>query len=192
MTGRLAYLETLLRSRDVGNWPEELRAERARNLDRLRDYRLRGIYPANYDHPEAQKPCFIDRDGHICAVGYLVEQSAGRELAEKINSRYQYATVAEMHMPEIDRWIAGSGLTPAEVRTIQEPGSMMFSRDILEASRMPEDTVSLASFRGTSLEEYMKRPQPDSASVDISGAGSYQRAMYATFGAKPAESAAQQ
>jgi len=120
-TLRLQYIESMLRSRDVSDMPAELRAERMRNLDRLRDYWTRAEYPVNYDHPTAWEPCFIDKKGAICAVGYLVEQSAGRELAEKINSRYQYATIKEIDAPELADWITHSGLSKAEVVTIQGP-----------------------------------------------------------------------
>ena len=121
ITHRLIALEMLLRQRDVTSWPAGLRAERARNLDRLHQYRLAASYPRNYDRPSELLPCFIDRDGRICAVGYLVEQSAGHGFAEKINARHQYETIAQMHEPELDRWIARSGLTRAEVETIQVP-----------------------------------------------------------------------
>lgn len=122
MVARLAHVEALLRSRDVADLAPELRRERLRNLDRLRDYRLRAEFPANEAFPGRLSPCFIDDAGNICAVGYLVERSAGRGLAERINARYRYATVSEMSMPELDAWIAASGLTHAEVVTIQEPG----------------------------------------------------------------------
>jgi hypothetical protein len=121
ITARLIYLEELLRSRDVSGWPAELRAERARNLDRLHAYRVRGEYPVNYDHPDRMLPCFIDRDGNICGVGYLVQQSAGDAFARAINAKYQYSTIREMDSPELKQWIARSGLTEAEVVTIQVP-----------------------------------------------------------------------
>jgi hypothetical protein len=120
-TLRLQYIESMLRNRDVSDLPAELRAERARNLDRLHDYWVRAEYPVNYQHPKAWEPCFIDKKGAICAVGFLVEQSAGRPLAEKINSRYQYATIKQIDAPELATWIAQSGLTKAEVVTIQGP-----------------------------------------------------------------------
>lgn len=143
ITARLAYIEHLLRSRDVSAWPAPLRAERARNIDRLREYRLRGIYPRNEDHPDKPLPCFIDNHGAICAVGYLVEQSAGRDVAEWINQRYQYATVAEMDSPALTAWIARSGLTKAEVMTIQEPGwrgnrSGLSQEIVLQSARMTQ------------------------------------------------------
>jgi hypothetical protein len=122
VTQRLEYLESLLRVRDVSGWPTELRNERMKNIQRLHDYRVQGAFPINYDHPEQQLPCFLDRDGNLCAVANLIAQSEGMELVEKINQRYQYATVAEMALPELDAWIAGSGLTRDEVITIQEPG----------------------------------------------------------------------
>jgi hypothetical protein len=124
---RLVYLETLLRSRDVSNWPEGLRTERMKNIDRLHNYRVQGKFPTNYDRPDEHLPCFMDRDGNFCAVAYLVAQSAGLPLAEELNHSYQYATIAEMNSPKLDRWIEHSGLTRAEVITIQVPESRMMS-----------------------------------------------------------------
>jgi hypothetical protein len=136
VTRRLTLLEMLLRQRDVSAWPAELRAERARNLDRLHAYRLQASYPRNYDHPDQLLPCFIDRDGRICAVGYLVEKSVGRSVSERINARHQYETIAQIHEPELDRWIASSGLTLAEVETIQEPEmSWRPNKAMLDAAR---------------------------------------------------------
>ncbi|MEP7218503.1 MAG: hypothetical protein ABI876_06280 [Bacteroidota bacterium] len=118
---RRTYLEDLFRSRDVGGLTRAIRAERVRNLDRIHAYRIAGAFPRNFDYPDRSRPCFIDREGTICAVGYLVEKSVGWGVAEAINRNYQYATIAEMRMPVLDRWIATSGLTRAEVITLQEP-----------------------------------------------------------------------
>jgi hypothetical protein len=125
VTRRLEYLESLLRSRDVSNWPEALRAERMKNIDRLHDYREAGKFPMNFDHPDRQLPCFLDHKGNLCAVANLIAKSEGIEMVQKINSRYKYATVSEMKIPELDQWIASSGLTRDEVITIQEPGFTM-------------------------------------------------------------------
>jgi len=115
----LAYVEALLAACDVRSWPAELQVARARNLERLREYRGLGSFPRNYDHPGVRKPCFIDREGRICAAGYLIEQSAGCALAEAINSRYQYAYIDGMDMQELETWIAQSGLSKLEVAMIQ-------------------------------------------------------------------------
>lgn len=115
----LAYVEHLLRSRDVSTMPADLRAERQRNLDRLHAYRLSGRFPHNAAYPGARRPCFIDGNGTICAVGYLVEASKGRAVAESINRRFQYATIHRMRSPELDQWVAGSGLTLDEAAMVQ-------------------------------------------------------------------------
>jgi hypothetical protein len=148
VTGRLEYLESLLRSRDVSNWPEALRAERMKNIDRLHEYRLAGNFPFNYDHPGQQLPCFLDRNGNLCAVANLIAKSEGMGMVKKITSRYKYATVSEMKMPELDRWIAGSGLTRDEVITIQEPG---FSMRVQVESVQPIAATIYTPTRGDEL-----------------------------------------
>ncbi|MCC7437324.1 MAG: hypothetical protein IT211_02390 [Armatimonadetes bacterium] len=120
-TRRIQAVEGLLRSHDASWMRPELQAERARNLDRLRDYWQRGEYPMNYEHPGAWEPVFIDLDGNICAVGYLVEQSLGRKVAEEINSRYHFAAIRQIDAPELKQWIDNSGLTYEEVVAIQAP-----------------------------------------------------------------------
>jgi hypothetical protein len=114
----LEYVENMLRGRDISSWSEERKQSRARMLDYLNDYWTNGQFPNNYDHSE-RRPCFIDVDGNICAVGYLVEQSAGRENADYINGKYKYEYLLAMNDPKIDKWIESSGLTPEECAMIQ-------------------------------------------------------------------------
>ncbi|MGE3800195.1 MAG: hypothetical protein AB7H80_04180 [Candidatus Kapaibacterium sp.] len=145
---RLEYLEELLLSRDVRSWPKELQVERAENIERLHNYRKAERFPINYDHPEEQLPCFLDREGNLCAVAYLISESAGMDLVREINSKYQYATVSEMKLNEIDQWIAASGLTREEIITIQEPGFTqrpVLIEDLLKSSTFVQipDTLSL-------------------------------------------------
>lgn len=115
----LAYVESLLRERNTEGLSSGLRARRETMLDLLHDYRTAGVFPRNRDHVSERRPCFIDRDGRICAVGYLIEQSAGRDAAEAINRKYQYAFIPEMTSPDVEDWIAGSGLTKEECGMIQ-------------------------------------------------------------------------
>jgi len=49
----------------------------------------------------------------------LVEQTAGREVAEKINEKYRYENLMAMNDPLDDEWIAASGLTKRECAMIQ-------------------------------------------------------------------------
>ena len=115
----LAYVHDLLSRRDSSALPPELREAREENLARFREYIDAGVFPQNHAYLGETRPCFIDDDGVICAVGYLVEQSAGRGVAEHINAKYQYSFIGEMQLPELDNWIARSGLSPLELAMIQ-------------------------------------------------------------------------
>jgi hypothetical protein len=115
----LEYVELYLRNKDVTNLNAERIQDRIYLLDLLHKYREAGIFPRNYDYTDKRKPCFIDKEGSICAVGYLVEQTAGREAAEQINHKYKYEEVLSMNDKTVDDWIAGSGLTKEECAMIQ-------------------------------------------------------------------------
>jgi hypothetical protein len=97
----------------------ELQTRRKHLLNLLHQYLVNDIFPKNYDYSGQRKPCFIDKDGAICAVGYLVEQTAGREVAEKINSKYKYEELLAMNDETLDNWILSSGLTKEECAMIQ-------------------------------------------------------------------------
>lgn len=54
-----------------------------------------------------------------CAVGYLIEQTAGREAAEYINSMFHNEYLLQMEDPVIENWTAKSGFTKVELAMIQ-------------------------------------------------------------------------
>lgn len=115
----LQYVEQVLKSRDIGHLTSEKKCKRARLIQHLSDYWKSGIFPKNKGHLE-RKPCFIDEEGNICAVGYLVEQTAGRAVAKNINASFKYATIHEMTDDEtLNAWIRQSGLTLEEAAMIQ-------------------------------------------------------------------------
>jgi hypothetical protein len=115
----LEYAEELLRTHIPAGLTPALLEKRMELLDLLHGYIVTGVFPANHDYPGERKPCFIDRNNRICAVGYLVEKTAGRSVAEEINSRHQYEKILEMNDPLVDNWISGSGLTKQECAMIQ-------------------------------------------------------------------------
>ena len=98
----------------------ELAAKRKAILDALARYIEKGATPRNYDLPW-RTPVFIDEEGTICAVGYLIESTAGRALPEKIAKAHRYDFIEDIakDMPEVQQWIEGSGLTLEEIQTIQ-------------------------------------------------------------------------
>jgi len=52
-------------------------------------------------------------------VGYLVEQTSGRTVAEQINAKYKYEFLLNMQDETLENWIAASGLTKEECAMIQ-------------------------------------------------------------------------
>lgn len=115
----LAYVENILRETDVSHLTSTQKAKRIHLLDLLNDYWNVGIFPKNFDYPGQRIPCFIDKDGRICAVGYLIEQTAGRAVAEKINDKFKYHEILSMNDDNVDAWIIASGLTKEECAMIQ-------------------------------------------------------------------------
>lgn len=115
----LAYVENLLRQKDVSDLSTELQLKRTHLLNLLHDYWSRGVFPRNYDYKNQHRPCFIDKDGRICAVGYLIEQTAGRKTAEVINVKHKYDRIVEMRDEMVANWINNSGLTKEECAMIQ-------------------------------------------------------------------------
>jgi hypothetical protein len=128
----LSWVERELRARDVSHLPRSARESRARLLDALSEYTARGEFPRN-EHFPGRRPRFIDADGNICAVGRLIEVSAGRELAQAIDDRFEYAYLLDMHDERLDRWIATSGFTAVELAMIQP--SYDFERPIMPRPR---------------------------------------------------------
>lgn len=114
----LEYVENLLRKREVDHLTKQQKQNRKRVLDLLYKYRIAGVFPKNYDH-KGRKPCFIDSDGNICAVGYLLEHTTGRATAEAVNEAYQNEEIFAMNSPKIDEWLDNYGLTKAEAAMIQ-------------------------------------------------------------------------
>ena len=118
ISAHLAYVEKTLRTRSVKHLSKNQQLSRASLLNHLRDYRQAGVFPTNYDCDE-RRPCFIDHNGNICAVGYLVEKSVGRQVAEGINERFQYAYLWEMEDENLSHWQSQSGFTLRELAMIQ-------------------------------------------------------------------------
>jgi hypothetical protein len=115
----LEYVENLLRTKSDDDLTADMQQKRNHLLDLLNDYWTIGEFPKNHDYADLRKPCFIDKDGNICAVGYLIEQTTSRQVAEAINSKHKYADLLAMNNPAVDNWILTSGLTKEECAMIQ-------------------------------------------------------------------------
>ncbi|PCJ67490.1 MAG: hypothetical protein COA58_04000 [Bacteroidetes bacterium] len=143
----LEYVELRLRKRDIGSLTADLQEKRSKLLDLLHDYWTRGNFPENYDFEDERKPCFIDKNGTLCAVGYLVDQTSGREFAEKVNSLFKYSEIYDMELPALADWVANSGLTLQECAMIQPTYLMPKPNNYVE----PKYGISSAILSGTNI-----------------------------------------
>lgn len=140
MRVHLEYVRDLLASRPAT--PPALADRRAELLGYLGDYIAKGVTPKNTYVPH-RNPVFIDAEGNICAVGYLIERSAGRAVAEAIAKahRLDYLEDIAAAMPEVRSWIASSGFTLDELASIQpgyEGPDVMHQRGWIVAARDDE------------------------------------------------------
>jgi hypothetical protein len=139
----LEFVHALLSQRDLTALPADVREARRQNLARLREYIDAGRFPRNHLYRDENRPCFIDRDGRICAVGYLVECSAGREMAERINETFQSEFLWRMRLSQLDRWVARSGLSLLELCMIQPCYAPEFNVQVTPSSDRAPATVSI-------------------------------------------------
>ncbi len=134
----LLEVEEELSARDVSHLSEELQEERQRNLDVLREYRRAGEFPHN-THVPWRQPVFIDREDRACAVGHLMIESGWNEEARAIQERENLAYLPDMTSPEVEQWVAQSGLTAEEAAWIQPTYSPCMQCQCLESPVCGED-----------------------------------------------------
>jgi hypothetical protein len=118
MATHLVYVRAYLAARPPTR--PALAERRAELLGYLDDYIAKGTTPRN-THVPWRTPVFIDDDGQICAVGYLLERSVGRALPERIAATHRLDFVEDIAaaMPEVRAWVDTSGFTLDEIASIQ-------------------------------------------------------------------------
>lgn len=115
----LTYVRNLLANKDISNLSENQKERRNRNLRRLTAYISEESFPVNEGYPNQRRPNFIDSEGRVCAVGYLIAQSQGLEAAKRIKKKYQYAYVRDMQSAFLAEWADRNGFTIRELAMIQ-------------------------------------------------------------------------
>jgi hypothetical protein len=115
----LSFVEGMLWQKDVFTLTSQQQRKRLEVLRHLHEYIVAGSFPVNEKYPGIRRPCFIDNHGNICAVGYLIEKTIGRSVAEAINRKHQYDYIADMKEPVIFQWANEYGLTLEECAMIQ-------------------------------------------------------------------------
>ena len=115
----LEYVSDVLRNRPAGHLTEKQKQNRETYLNLLNDYISAGEFPHNDGHPDKRRPAFISENGHICAVGYLVKQTAGPGIVETISKDFKYAFIPEIDHPRFLEWAEQSGFSMEELAMIQ-------------------------------------------------------------------------
>ena len=117
----LAYVERKLLSADITHLGPFQRTARADVIQKLRAYRLAGIFPQHHlrNVPWKRRPYFIDQYGVHCAVGHLMAVTGYSDLAERINAEHAYDYIADIHTPGVAEWAERHGLTLDECAMIQ-------------------------------------------------------------------------
>lgn len=115
----LAHVERFLRAADVSDLTPEVQTERSRLLDVLAAYGEFGAFPSAFPATNARRPCFIDAEGRICAVGHLIAETEGRAAAEAIAEAHRYDRIDQMPASLLDEWATRSGFSLAELAMIQ-------------------------------------------------------------------------
>ena len=113
------FVDANLRNADVSHLSPELRAARAKNIELLREYAARGVFPKNLDFPGQRIPYFKDAFGTPCAVGNLMERTGAQAVVDDINATNNHVYVNDIRGGPAMDWIRRSGLTQAEAAMIQ-------------------------------------------------------------------------
>lgn len=119
ITTHLSYVENSLRNADNRFLSAAQQLKRGTVLNLLNEYTKLKQFPKNFDFPNQRIPCFIDKLGNICAVGYLIEKTVGRAVAEEINDQFKYEYVLAMNDKTLTQWATDHGLTLEECAMIQ-------------------------------------------------------------------------
>jgi len=112
-----------LNARDVGALNGTQRARRSHLIATLAGYRDQGVFPHNYDFPEAPTPYFVDRKtGTRCAVAYLLESTGRGDIVRRVALANNNVWVAQLAGDTaLANWLDANGLTLEEAARIQIP-----------------------------------------------------------------------
>ena len=127
----------------------KLAAQRAANIARFHAYRTAGVYPSNIYTPGALN-VWRDDDGHLCAAATIIDASGAHDLVQETSVANNFIRLADVTEGPLMDWIITSGLTQAELVTIQrpfmgvaDPGSPQ--RPIVDARKKLAETARLAA-----------------------------------------------
>ncbi len=108
-----------LRSRDVSDLTATQRANRAKLIHWLRDYRSADQFPTN-DKFDTPTPFFRDSKGVLCAMAYLIDRSGSGDFVNKVAASRNNAYIHQLaDDPSLTEWLDKWGLSVDEAARIQ-------------------------------------------------------------------------
>ena len=120
ISNRLTYVQQLLSMRPTPHLDETQRSNRTQLLYHLSRYADRGVFPTDYELHADARLCFKDEDGRRCAVGFLIEQTHGRDLANRICGTHIDLMDGHTRLA-LKGWMMVNGVSAEELALIQ-PG----------------------------------------------------------------------
>jgi hypothetical protein len=100
-------------------WRRTLAERRLANMQRLRLYQLRGVFPQNEHVADRAVPVFVDNYDTACAVGHLMRESGWTDEVAAIERTNNLVYVPDVHAGPLVDWVLISGLTQEEAALIQ-------------------------------------------------------------------------
>jgi hypothetical protein len=114
----LNYVKNLLQSKNTKHLTVIQKEKRFKIIALLQQYINEANFPQNIKYND-RRPCFIDDNNNICAVGYLIANTIGLNAAIAINNKHQYDYINDIKSDVLEKWIIEYGLTKEECATIQ-------------------------------------------------------------------------
>ena len=115
----LQLVEQHLGAKPVEHLTPNQQEKRRKGLTLLKDYWEAKVFPKNTHHPGQIIPYFIDDFNTACAVGHVLRETGGVELAQRIQQENNYAYIEDMDYPELLAWATEFGFEEMELRWIQ-------------------------------------------------------------------------
>jgi hypothetical protein len=97
---------------------------RTQQIQRLRAYRLRGIFPRNTYSSKIRR-VLVDANGTFCAVANLISLDGQGALVNKTAKTNRFVMFANLKAGPLHDWIFTSGFTQEELAAIQLPDRPM-------------------------------------------------------------------
>jgi len=134
----LSLVEKYLRNNPPKNLTEKQIKNRIQGLDILKDYWQKGVFPQNLYHSQTI-PYFIDDFNTACAVGHILRESGGAELAHRIAKEMNNAYLKDMAFDDLPLWAEKMGFSLFELKWIQPSYSPAIDYHLNSIDQMQPD-----------------------------------------------------